>query len=264
MIVARVIEPCPTLATACWWHTSTLAPEFGGADADEDDLDAAMDWLFERQGAIHKKLAGRHLREDGLVLHDLSSSYFEGVTCPLAKRGYSDDCKPGSLQVNYGLLTHARGCPVAVLMHEGNTSDGLTFLPAVHKLRDELGVQRMLMVGDRDMVSSKAIAELREMPGMGWITALKSSSIRTLVEGGVLQMDLFEERNLLEISSPEYPGERLVACRNPALAKLRGHKREDLLAAAERNLEKVKARVDAGKLTRADEIGVRVGKVINQ
>lgn len=264
MIAARIIEPCPKLATARWWHTSTLAQEFGVADADEDDLYAAMDWLLQRQDAIQKKLAARHLREDGLVLYDLSSSYFEGVTCPLARRGYSRDGKPGSLQVNYGLLTDARGCPVAVSVHEGNTSDSLTFLPAVHKLRDELGVQRVVMVGDRGMVSSKAIAELREMPDMGWITALKSGSIRGLVEGGVLQMDLFDERNLLEISSPEYPGERLVACRNPALAKLRAHKREDLLAATERNLDKVKARVQAGKLAGADEIGVRVGKLINQ
>jgi transposase len=264
MIASRILEPATKLATTRWWHTSTLAEEFGVADADEDGLYAAMDWLLERQDAIQKKLAGRHLREDGLVLYDLSSSYFEGVTCPLARRGYSRDGKPGSLQVNYGLLTDARGCPVAVSVHEGNTSDSLTFMPAVHKLRDELGVQRMVMVGDRGMVSAKAIAELREMPGMGWITALKSGSIRALVEGGVLQMDLFDERNLLEITSPEYPGERLVACRNPALAKLRAHKREDLLAATERNLEKVKARIDAGKLSGADEIGVRVGKCINQ
>jgi transposase len=264
MIAARIIEPCPKLATARWWHTSTLAQEFGVVDADEDDLYAAMDWLLERQDQVQKKLATRHLREDSLVLYDLSSSYFEGVTCPPARRGYSRDGKPGSLQVNYGLLTDPRGCPVAVSVHEGNTSDSLTFMPAVHKLRDELGVQRVVMVGDRGMVSSKAITELREMPGMGWITALKSASIRALVEGGVLQMDLFDERNLLEIDSPDYPGERLVACRNPALAKLRGHKREDLLAATERNLEKVKARVDAGKLSGADEIGLRVGKVINQ
>ena len=264
MIASRIIEPCPKLATARWWHTSTLAEDFGVADADEDDLYAAMDWLLQRQDAIQKKLAARHLRQDGLVLYDLSSSYFEGVTCPLARRGYSRDGKPGSLQVNYGLLTDPRGCPVAVSVHEGNTSDSLTFMPAVHKLRADLGVQRMVMVGDRGMVSSKAIAELRELPGMGWITALKTGSIRALVEGGVLQMDLFDERNLLEISSPDYPGERLVACRNPALAKLRAHKREDLLAATERSLDKIKARVAAGKLTGADEIGLRVGKCINQ
>ena len=268
MIAARIVEPSPKLATTRLWHTSTLAEEFGVVDADEDDLYAAMDWLLERQDAIQKKLAARHLHDaeghDGLVLYDLSSSYFEGVTCPLAKRGYSRDGKPGSLQVNYGLLTDAHGCPVAVSVHEGNTSDSLTFMPAVHKLREDLGVQRLVMVGDRGMVSAKAIAELREMPGMGWITALKSGSIRALVEGGALQMDLFDERNLLEITSPQYPGERLLACRNPALAQLRAHKREDLLAATERNLEKVRARVDAGKLSGADEIGLRVGKLINQ
>jgi len=264
MIAARIIEPCTKLATTRWWHTSTLAQEFGVVDADEDDLYAAMDWLLERQEAIQKKLAARHLKQDGLVLYDLSSSYFEGVTCPLAKRGYSRDGKQGSLQVNYGLMTDPRGCPVAVSVHEGNTSDSLTFMPAVHQLRQELGVQRLVMVGDRGMISSKAIAELREMPDLDWITALKSSSIRALVEGGALQMDLFDEHNLLEISSPEYPGERLMACRNPALAKLRRHKREELLAATERMLDKIKARVDAGKLSGADEIGVRVGKVINQ
>lgn len=264
LIAARIIEPCPKLATARAWHASTLAEDFDVADADEDDLYAAMDWLLERQDAIQKKLATRHLRADGLVLYDLSSSYFEGVTCPLARRGYSRDGKPGSLQVNYGLLTDARGCPVAVSVHEGNTADSLTFMPAVHKLRDELGVQRMVMVGDRGMVSSKAIAELRELEGMGWITALKSASIRGLVEGGALQMDLFDERNLLEIESPDYPGERLMACRNPALAKLRAHKREDLLAATERSLDKLQARVQAGKLSGADAIGLRVGKCINQ
>ena len=268
LIAARIIEPCPKLATARWWHASTLAEDFGVADADEDDLYAAMDWLLERQDAIQKKLAGRHLQEDGLVLYDLSSSYFEGVTCPLARRGYSRDGKRGSLQVNYGLLADARGCPVAVSVHAGNTSDSLTFMPAVHQLRDQLGVQRVVMVGDRGMVSAKAIAELREMDGMGWITALKSVSIRALVEGGVLQMDLFDEHNLLEFSSPadypDYPGERLVACRNPALAQLRAHKREDLLAATERSLDKIRARVEAGRLTGADEIGLRVGQVINQ
>ena len=264
MIAARIVEPCPKLATARLWHTSTLAEDFGVADADEDDLYAAMDWLLARQDAIQKKLARRHLHDDGLVLYDLSSSYFEGVTCPLAKRGYSRDGRPGTLQVNYGLLTDARGCPVAVSVHAGNTSDSLTFMPAVHKLRDELGVQRVVMVGDRGMVSSKAIAELREMPGMGWITALKSGSIRALLEGGSVQMGLFDERNLLEISSPDYPGERLMACRNPALAKLRAHKREALLVATERQLEPIKVRVAAGKLAGADKIGLRVGKVVNR
>ncbi len=264
MVAARIIEPAPKLATTRSWHATTLAEEFGVGQANEDDLYAAMDWLLARQDAIQKKLAARHLREGGLVLYDLSSSYFEGATCPLAKRGYSRDGKPGTLQVNYGLLTDPRGCPVAVSVHEGNTADSRTFMPAVQKLREVFGIERMVMVGDRGMVSQKAIEEMREMEGMGWITALKSASIRALVEHGHLQMDLFDERNLLEISSPDYPGERLVACRNGALAKLRAHKREDLLAATERNLDKIKARVEAGKLSGRDAIGVRVGKVVNQ
>ena len=264
MVASRIVEPATKLATTRSWHTTTLAEEFGVVQANEDDLYAAMDWLLARQDVIQKKLAARHLSAGGLVLYDLSSSYFEGTCCPLAKRGYSRDGKPGTLQVNYGLLTDPRGCPVAISVHEGNTSDSRTFMPAVHKLRDDFGIERMVMVGDRGMVSQKAIDEMREMDGIGWITALKSASIRALVEQGHLQMDLFDERNLLEIASPDFPGERLVACRNGALAKLRAHKREDLLAATERNLDKIKARIDAGKLSGQDAIGVRVGKIINQ
>jgi len=264
MVASRIIDPATKLATTRLWHTSTLADEFGVADADENDLYAAMDWLLAHQDAIQKKLASRHLRDGGLVLYDLSSSYFEGSTCPLAKLGYSRDGKKGLLQVNYGLLTDARGCPVAVSVHEGNTADSRTFMPAVQKLRADFGVEKMIMVGDRGMVSQKAIDELRETDGIGWITALKSVSIRALVEQGHLQTDLFDERNLLELSSPEYPGERLVACRNEALAKLRAHKREALLVATERKLDKIKASVDKGKLKRQDLIGVRVGKIVNQ
>jgi len=198
------------------------------------------------------------------VLYDLSSSYFEGTCCPLAKLGYSRDGRRGMLQVNYGLLTDARGCPVALSVYEGNVADSQTLMPEVQRLREQFGVERLVMVGDRGMISNKAIDELRETEGIAWITALKSVSIRALVEQGQLQLDLFDERNLLELSSPDYPGERLVACRNPELAKLRTHKREELLAATEANLQKVKARVDAGKLAGRDEIGLRVGRVINQ
>ena len=264
MVASRIVEPAPKLATTRWWHTTTLAEDCGVSEASEDHLYAAMDWLLTRQDAIQKKLARRHLRDGGLVLYDLSSSYFEGACCPLAKRGYSRDGKPGTLQVNYGLLTDARGCPVAVSVHEGNTADSRTFMPAVHKLREDFGIERMVMVGDRGMVSQKAISEMRESDGIGWITALKSSSIRALIEQGQLQMDLFDDRNLLELNSPDYPGERLVACRNEVLARLRAHKREALLAATERNLAKIKARVDAGKLAGRDAIGLRVGKIINQ
>src|ERR1700761_9822346 len=182
MVAARIVAPHTKLATTRWWHTSTLAADFGVADANENDLYAAMDWLLAHQDAIQKKLAARHLSAGGLVLYDLSSSYFEGTTCPLARLGHNRDGKKGLLQVNYGLLTDARGCPVAVSVHEGNTADSRTFMPTVHKLRDEFGIERMVMVGDRGMVSQKAIDEMREADGIGWITALKSASIRALLE----------------------------------------------------------------------------------
>jgi hypothetical protein len=264
MVAARIIAPQTKLATTRWWHTTTLAEDFGVAEASEDDLYAAMDWLLGRQDAIQKKLAARHLRAGSLVLYDLSSSYFEGTTCPLAKLGYSRDGKKGLLQVNYGLLTDARGCPVAVSVYEGNVADSQTLLPALERVREQFGVEQLVMVGDRGMISNQAIATMQDTPGVDWITALKSASIRALVEQGQLQLDLFDQRNLLELSSPDYPGERLVACRNPQLAALRAHKREALLAATERNLEPIKVRVAAGKLAGADQIGLRVGKVIHQ
>ncbi|SRR6266516_7204873 len=264
MVAARIVAPHTKLATTRWWHTTTLADDFNVADASEDALYAAMDWLLARQSTIQKKLAARHLRAGGLVLYDLSSSYFEGTTCPLAKLGYSRDGKKGLLQVNYGLLTDARGCPVAVSVHEGNVADSQTLLPEVKRLRQDFGIEQLVLVGDRGMISQKVIAELRESDGIAWITALKSASIRVLIEQGYLQLGLFDERNLMELSSPDYPGERLVACRNPVLAKLRAHKREALLAATERNLAPIKIRVDAGKLTGADAIGLRVGKLVNQ
>jgi len=264
MVASRIVAPQTKLATTRWWHTTTLAEDFAVTDASEDDLYAAMDWLLARQGAIEKKLAARHLSAGALVLYDLSSSYFEGTTCPLAKRGHNRDGKHGTLQVNYGLLTDARGCPVAVSVHEGNTADSTTFMPEVQRLRTDFGIEHMVMVGDRGMISQKAINEMRDTDGIGWITALKSASIRSLIEQGQLQLGLFDETNLLELSSPEYPGERLVACRNPQLAKLRAHKREQLLCATEKNLDKIKVRVDAAKLAGQDAIGVRVGKVINQ
>jgi len=264
MVASRIVQPDTKLATSRRWHCSTLAEDFGVTDATEDDLYAAMDWLLARQDAIEQKLAARHLREDALVLYDLSSSYFEGSTCPLAKRGYSRDGRPGTLQVNYGLLTDARGCPVAVSVFEGNTSDSLTFLPAVQRVRERFGLAQVVMVGDRGMVSQKAIDELRGQGGIDWITALKSVSIRSLVEQGHLQLGLFDQRNLAEITSPDYPGERLVACRNDALAKLRAHKRESLLQSTEALLAVIKASVDAGRLTGQDKIGVQVGKIINR
>jgi transposase len=264
MIAARIACPHTKLATTRWWHTTTLACDFGVADASENDLYAAMDWLLARQDAIEKKLAARHLGEDSVVLYDLSSSYFEGSCCPLAKIGYSRDGKKGTLQVNYGLLTDALGCPVAVSVHEGNVADSATFLPEVQRVRERFGIERLVMVGDRGMMGHATIAQLRQRPGVDWITALKSTSIRTLLEQGQLQLDLFDERDLIELTAPEYPGERLLACRNPALAQLRAHKRQELLAATERALQPIKQRVDAGKLKGADAIGLRVGKVIER
>ena len=264
MVVARVLSPHTKLATTRWWQSVTLAEEYGVEAADEDDLYAAMDWLLERQGAIERKLAARHLKERSLALYDLSSSYFEGSHCPLAKLGHDRDGKKNKLQVNYGLLTNQAGCPVAVSVYEGNTGDAKTLMPQVKKLREDFGLGQLVLVGDRGMISHKAIQELRELEGLGWISALKSSQIRTLVEGEALQLGLFDERNLLEITHPDYPAERLIACRNPELAKLRAHKRLSLLEATEKELEKVRERVQRGRLKGQAAIGVRVGRVLNK
>ena len=264
MVASRILAPATKLATTRWWHTTTLAEDFRVADASEDDLYAAMDWLLTRQNTIQKKLATRHLSAGGLVLYDLSSSYFEGTTCPLAKLGYSRDGKRGTLQVNYGLLTDARGCPVAISVTDGNVSDSKTFMPEVRRLREDFGIEQMVIVGDRGMIFQGAIDAMRTTDGIDWITALKSVSIRALIEQKQLQPDLFDERNLLELSSPDYPGERLVACRNVELAKLRQHKREALLAATEVNLARIKVRVDGSTLAGQDKIGLQVGKVVNQ
>jgi len=264
MLAARIVSPRTKLATTRWWHTTTLAEDFGVADASETELYAAMDWLLERQGAIQKKLARRHLGADSLVLYDLSSSYFEGSTCPLAQLGYSRDGKKGMLQVNYGLLTDRRGCPVAVSVYEGSTSDPETLMPEIARLKQDFGVEHLVMVGGRGMISQKAIEALTQEQGVRWITALKSASIRTLVTQGHVQLDRFDERNLFELAHPDYPGERLVACRNPALAQLRAYKREDLLCATEKQLGKIQGSVAKGRLKGQDKIGVRVGRVINQ
>ena len=264
MLAARILSPRTKLATMRWWHTTTLAEDFGVTDASEAELYAAMDWLLERQDKIQKRLAKRHLDSGSLVLYDLSSSYFEGTQCPLAKLGYSRDGKRGTLQVNYGVLTDRRGCPIAVSVYEGNTADPQTLLPEVDRLRKDFGIDELIMVGDRGMISQKAIDTLSERPGVHWITALKNASIRALVSQGQIQMDLFDERNLFELRCRDYPNERLVACRNPALAELREHKREDLLRATEREFEKIVHAVTSGRLKGQDKIGVRVGRVINR
>lgn len=264
LIGARVLAPHTKLATTRWWQTRTLAEDLGVADATEDELYTAMDWLLARQGAIEKKLAARHLDEGALALYDLSSSYFEGSHCPLAKIGYSRDGKRNKPQVNYGLLTDRRGCPVAISVYPGNVSDAATLLPQVMKLKSDFGLDEVVLVGDRGMIGQAHIDTLRETAGLSWITALKSGQIRRLVSHDALQLGLFDERNLFELTHPEYPGERLVACRNPALAELRAHKRAALLTATEAELTKVQAMVEHGRLASAAKIGVRVGRVLNK
>jgi transposase len=265
MVAGRIIAPeASKLAMTHAWADTTLPEDLGITDAHEDELYAGMDWLTERQETIEKRLAERHLKEGGLVLFDLTSSTFEGTTCPLARFGYSRDGKPGTLPVNYGLLTDSRGCPVSVSVFEGNTGDPKTFLPQVEKVRDAFGIASLVMVGDRGMISNVQIEAMRKLEGTGWITALKSGAIAKLADAGCLQLGLFDERNLISFTSGDYPGERLVACRNPELAKLRAEKRKDLIAATVRELEKVAAMVAAGRLAGAGKIGIRVGKAVGK
>lgn len=264
MVTAQILEPDSKLATIRWWQTTTLPASLGVTDANVDDFYEALDWLGTRQQHIEKKLAARHLQKGGLVLYDLTSSYFEGKTCPLATLGHNRDGKKGKLQVNYGLLTDRNGCPVAVSVFEGNTGDPKTLLPQVNKLRDTFGIDRMVLVGDRGMISQKQITALKDLEGVDWITALKSGAIGKLVHGGHIQLGLFDERNLFELAHPDFPGERLVACRNPELGKLRAHKRQSLLDATVKELDKVRGMVTRGTLEGKDKIGVRVGKVINK
>jgi transposase len=264
MVAAQILEPESKLATTRWWHTTTLPTTLGVEDATEDDLYEALDWLATRQEDIEKKLAARHLKKGGLVLYDLTSSYFEGKTCPLAALGHNRDGKKGKLQVNYGLLTDERGCPVAVSVFDGNTGDPKTLLPQVKKLRETFGIDRLVLVGDRGMISQKQIDALEELEGVDWITALKTGAIRKLVDGDYIQLGLFDRRNLFELTHPDFPGERLVACRNDELAKLRAHKRQSLLDATAKELSKVRGMVERNKLKGSAKIGVRVGKVVNK
>ena len=263
MVAARVLEPHTKLATTRWWQTCTLAEDLGVGDTTEDDLYAAMDWLLARQSRIQQTLATRHLTEGGLVLYDLTSSYFEGTTCPLAKRGHNRDGVRDKLQVNFGLITNAQGCPVAVDVVDGNVADPTTLLPQIHRVRESFGIQDFVVVGDRGLIAQKAIDELQTLPGVGWITALKTAQIRALL-GTPLQLGLFDDRDLVGFTHPDYPGERLVACRNPALAARRAYKRQALIDATIAQLEKVKGMVARGTLRDRGDIGVRVGRVINK
>jgi len=264
MVAARLLEPDSKLGTTRWWNLTTLPSLLGVADADEDELYAAMDWLLKRQPSIEKKLAARHLHNDAMALYDLSSSYFEGVTCPLAALGHNRDGKKGKLQVNYGLLTDTQGIPVAVSVFKGNTGDPKTLLPQVDKVRKEFRLERFVLVGDRGMITQKQVDALRQLDGIDWVAALRPEAIRKLLEGGALQLGLFDERNLFELTHPDFPAERLVACRNPELAQRRAHKRTSLLEATAQELEKVRRMVERGRLRGQDHIGVRVGKVVNK
>ena len=264
MVVERLIHPASKLATTRLWHTTTLAQELGLGEADEDDLYAAMDWLLERQGRIEAALARRHLAEGTPVFYDVTSSYYEGRTCPLMRRGYNRDGRKGKTQVVYGVLCGGEGLPVAVEVYPGNTGDPTTVGDQVAKLQERFGLERVVLVGDRGMLTETQIGQLKRHPGLGWISALKSSAIRRLVDQNGLQLSLFDERNLAEITCEAFPGERLIACFNPLLADERARKRQDLLAATETALDKIARQVARRTKTplSAAEIGQKVGRVI--
>jgi Transposase DDE domain len=265
LIISRVVAPRPKLATLAWWDDVTLGPDLGIAGAPRDEVYEAMDWLLGRQDPIEAALARRHLREGGIAMFDLSSSWVEGTHCELAARGYSRDGKKGREQIEYGLLTDSEGRPVAIRVFPGNTADPAAFIQAVEVVRSRFGIDELVMVGDRGMITSARIRALKELGGLSWITCLRAPAIRKLAEDdGPLQLSLFDQQDLAEITSPDYPGERLIACRNPCLAAERARKREDLLAATEALLAKVKDQAASGRIRGADKIGVRAGKVINR
>jgi tRNA synthetases class II core domain (F) len=268
LVISRVVAPGSKLSTLAWWSDTTLGPDLGVAQVSDDDVYAAMDWLAGRQDAIEAGLARRHLAPEAnpskMALFDLSSSWLEGTHCPLAARGYSRDGKKARLQIEYGLLTDPEGRPVAVRVLTGNTGDPAAFTEIIKVVRDKFHLARMVMVGDRGMITSARISALRELDeDYGWITALRGPAIKKLMaDDGPLQLSLFDEQDLAEITSPDFPGERLICCRNPVLAAERARKREDLLAATERLLRPLIDRVAAGRLRGADAIGLAVGKVI--
>ena len=278
LIVSRVVAPASKLATLTWWADTALGADLGTGQVSTDTVYAAMDWLAARQDGIEAKLAARHLGEDTnpprMALFDLSSSWLEGSHCPLAARGYSRDGKKGRLQIEYGLLTDPEGRPVAVRVLPGDTGDPAAFTEIVQVVREKFQLARMVMVGDRGMITKARIqalntaedgTELEGEDAYGWITALRAPAIKKLMaDDGPLQMTLFDQQDLAEITSPDYPGERLVACRNPALAADRARKRGELLAATEKLLAPIIARARAGRLAGAAEIGVAVGKVITK
>ena len=276
LIISRVIRPGSKLSTLAWWHDSTLGADLGVADASTDEIYAAMDWLAGRQETIENKLAAKHLAPDvnpgRMALFDLTSSWVTGRCCELATRGYSRDGKKGCEQIEYGVLTDPAGCPVAVRVFAGDTADPVAFTKIVTVIRHTLGIQKLVLVGDRGMITSARIDALRELNDnpdagcdFGWLTALRAPAIAKLAaDDGPLQMSLFDTQDLAEISHPDYPGERLIACRNPALAAERARKRSELLAATEKLLAGIADRVAAGTLRGAGKIGEAVGRAIGK
>ena len=266
MITERLIHPCSKLATTRHWHSTTLAEELSVQDADEDDLYEAMDWLLERKQRIENKLAQRHLSEGCTVLYDVTSSYYEGRTCPLARFGHDRDGQKGLPIIVYGVLTDAEGRPVAVEIYPGNTGDPTTVADQVGKLRGQFGLARVVVVGDRGMLTQPQLDKLKEHPEMGWITALTSVAIRGLLAKGAIQLSLFDEKNLAEISSPDFPGERLMACYNPLLNDERRRKRRELLEATDQGLARIGKEVArrTRKPMKESEIALKAGKVLGR
>lgn len=264
LLIARIINPQTKLSTNRWWHTTTIPELLEIEDADVDEIYEAMDWLLERQGKIERALAKKHLAEGGLVLYDTSSSYYEGTKCSLAQHGYNRDKKKGKRQVVYGLMTNHEGCPVAIEVYPGNTVDSATVKEQVFALKKRFGLNQVVLAGDRGMLTQVQIDKLKEMEGLDWVSALRSTSIKRLLSQGEIQLSLFDESNLMEISSPDYPQERLVVCRNPYLAEDRKRTREQLLTATEKLLDTLAKRVASGKLVQESKIGEALGRVINK
>ena len=269
MLIGRILDPVSKLATARALSPATASSSLGEAlglgDVDDDELYAALDWLLVRQPAIEAILGKRHLTNGMLVLYDVSSSYMEGRCCPLAKRGYSRDGKKGTLQIVYGLLCASDGCPVAIEVFDGNTGDPKTLAPQIEKLRQRFHLDRVVLVGDRGMITEARIAEDLKAAGLDWITALRAPAIKELLNSGALQLTLFDRRDMAAITSPDFPGERLIVCRNPDLAAERTRKREDLLAATEKDLSSIKVAVERKRnpARGSTEIALKVGEVLN-
>lgn len=265
MIIERLLYPCSKLATTRVWHSTTLSEELSVQDANEEDLYKSMDWLLKRQKKIENKLAKQHILDGSLVLYDVSSSYYEGRTCPLIAFGHSRDGKKGKKIIVYGVMTDPEGRPVAVDVYPGNTGDPTTVPDQVDKLRNRFKLSNVVLVGDRGMLTQTQIDMVKKYPGIGWISALRSKSLQNLLKEKHLQLSLFDKQNIAEITSPDYPGERLIACFNPLLAEERHRKRLDLLKATEKRLEKIANQVArrTKKLFNKAEIGIKVGKVIN-